>query len=71
MRITTVKVYVGNLPSDIRERDLEVMFYKFGKIFMQEKALIPFAFIEFVTKRLVVIKFIIIINRSLINIIIN
>ena len=26
------KVYVGNLPEDIRSRDLEDVFYKYGKI---------------------------------------
>ena len=26
------KVYVGNLPDDIRNRDLEDIFYKYGKI---------------------------------------
>lgn len=44
------KVYVGNLPGDIRERDLEDMFYKYGKIIevdLHTRKGIPFAFIEF------------------------
>ena len=48
------KVYVGNLPSDIRERDLEDMFYKYGKIVevdLHARKGIPFAFIEFEDSR--------------------
>lgn len=47
------KVYVGNLPPDIRERDLEDVFYKYGKIVSVELKNtrggedIPYAFIEF------------------------
>lgn len=44
------KVYVGNLPQDIRERDLEDVFYKFGKIVevdLHASKGVPFAFIEF------------------------
>jgi RNA recognition motif-containing protein len=26
------KVYVGNLPSNVREREVEDLFYKYGKI---------------------------------------
>ena len=26
------RIYVGNLPPDIREKDIEDMFYKFGSI---------------------------------------
>lgn len=48
------KVYVGNLPKDIRERDLEDVFYKYGKIVDVDLKntdggpdQIPFAFVEF------------------------
>ena len=44
------KVYVGNLPSDIRARDLEDLFYKYGKIVdvdLHNRRGPPFAFIEF------------------------
>jgi len=44
------KIYVGNLPPDIRERDVEDIFYKYGKITMIELKNSkgpPFAFIEF------------------------
>ena len=27
-----VKVYVGNLPTDVRERELEDLFHKYGRI---------------------------------------
>ena len=45
------KVYVGNLPDNIRERDLEDVFYKYGKIvdvdLHASRGKVPFAFIEF------------------------
>lgn len=44
------KVYVGNLPSDIRSRDLEDIFYKYGKIVdvdLHNRKGPPFAFVEF------------------------
>jgi arginine/serine-rich splicing factor 1/9 len=48
------KVYVGNLPKDIRDTDLEDVFYKYGKIVDVDLKNtkggpddIPFAFIEF------------------------
>ena len=44
------KIYVGNLPSDTRTRDLEDIFYKFGKIVdvdLHNNRKPPFAFIEF------------------------
>jgi arginine/serine-rich splicing factor 1/9 len=44
------KVYVGNLPSDTRLRDLEDIFYKFGKIRdidLHSNRNPPFAFVEF------------------------
>lgn len=45
------KVYVGNLPHDIRSKDLEDLFYKYGRIVdvdlhtTRDKE--PFAFVEF------------------------
>mmetsp|Transcript_13622 Transcript_13622/g.32251 ORF Transcript_13622/g.32251 Transcript_13622/m.32251 type:complete len:202 (-) Transcript_13622:1531-2136(-) len=45
------RVFVGNLPQDIRERELEDLFYKFGRILEIDLKLPPrppgFAFIEF------------------------
>jgi hypothetical protein len=44
------KVYVGNLPADIRARDLEDIFYKYGKIVdvdLHDRRGPPFAFVEF------------------------
>ncbi len=51
------KVYVGNLPQDIRVRDLEDVFYKYGKIKdvdlhnTRGEGYIPFAFVEFEDER--------------------
>lgn len=44
------RVYIGNLPPDIRQRDLEDLFYKYGHINFIDVKLTrgaPFAFIEF------------------------
>lgn len=44
------RVYVGNLPPDIRGKDLEDVFYKYGKIVyidLKNRRGPPFAFIEF------------------------
>ncbi|XP_034048844.1 serine/arginine-rich splicing factor 9 [Thalassophryne amazonica] len=45
------RIYVGNLPMDIQERDLEDLFFKYGKIAEVElknnRGTIPFAFIRF------------------------
>lgn len=47
------KIYVGNLPRDIRSRDLEDIFYKYGKIldvdlhYSSDQRGAPYAFIEF------------------------
>lgn len=45
------RVFVGNLPQDIRERELEDLFYKYGRITEIDLKLPPrppgFAFIEF------------------------
>ena len=50
------KVYVGNLPGDIRSRDLEDIFYKYGKIVdvdLHDRRGPPFAFVEFEDPRYV------------------
>eukprot|EP00193_Tetraselmis_chui_P011413 CAMPEP_0177777744 /NCGR_PEP_ID=MMETSP0491_2-20121128/15553_1 /TAXON_ID=63592 /ORGANISM="Tetraselmis chuii, Strain PLY429" /LENGTH=210 /DNA_ID=CAMNT_0019296909 /DNA_START=171 /DNA_END=803 /DNA_ORIENTATION=+ len=45
------RVFVGNLPQDIRERELEDIFYKYGRIMEIDLKLPPrppgFAFVEF------------------------
>jgi len=44
------RIYVGNLPPDIRDRDLEDLFHKFGRINyidLKNRRGPPFAFIEF------------------------
>lgn len=44
------RIYVGNLPPDIRERDIEDLFYKYGDIKMIDLKTTkgpPFAFVEF------------------------
>ena len=44
------QIYVGNLPPDVKTRDIEDLFYKFGKINfinLKDKNSPPFAFIEF------------------------
>lgn len=45
------RVFVGNLPQDIRERELEDLFYKYGRIVEIDLKLPPrppgFAFVEF------------------------
>ncbi|OZC11587.1 hypothetical protein X798_01447 [Onchocerca flexuosa] len=44
------RVFVGNLPSDVKQRDLEDIFYKYGRInFIDIKFTrdVPFAFVEF------------------------
>lgn len=44
------RVYVGNLPPDIRSKDIEDLFYKFGKISfidLKNRRGPPFAFVEF------------------------
>lgn len=51
------RVYVGNLPADIRQHDLEDLFYKYGRINFIDVKLsrgAPFAFIEFDDPRYVV-----------------
>jgi arginine/serine-rich splicing factor 1/9 len=49
------RVYVGNLPPDIRSKDIEDLFYKYGKIVfidLKNRKGPPFAFIEFEDARL-------------------
>ena len=44
------KIYVGNLPGDIRKKDLEDIFIKYGKILdvdLHTRKMTPFAFIQF------------------------
>ncbi|GAB1608129.1 serine/arginine-rich splicing factor 1B-like [Argonauta hians] len=44
------RIYVGNLPPDIRARDIEDLFYKFGRITfvdLKTRRGPPFAFVEF------------------------
>ena len=49
------RIYCGNLPPDIREKDIEDLFYKYGKItfvdLKSRKPGPPFAFVEFEDKR--------------------
>ena len=52
---TDGRIYVGNLPPDIRERDIEDLFFKYGRILnidlKMPKVGPPFAFVEFEDKR--------------------
>lgn len=44
------RIYVGNLPPDIRNKDIEDLFYKYGKIQfidLKNRRGPPFAFVEF------------------------
>lgn len=45
------RIYVGNLPPDIRSKDIEDLFYKFGAIrdidLKNRRGGPPFAFVEF------------------------
>ena len=44
------RIYVGNLPPDIRSKDIEDLFYRYGKINfvdLKNKRGPPFAFVEF------------------------
>jgi len=44
------RIYVGNLPPDIRTKDIEDLFYRFGKILytdLKSRRGPPFAFVEF------------------------
>lgn len=44
------RIYVGNLPPDIRSKDIQDLFYKFGKVTfvdLKNRKGPPFAFVEF------------------------
>ena len=44
------RIYIGNLPPDIRSKDIEDLFYKYGKIKyidLKNRKGPPFAFVEF------------------------
>ena len=50
------KIYVGNLPDDVRVRDIEDLFYKYGKIVDidlhdRPRKGPPFSFVEFDDER--------------------
>ncbi|XP_069135992.1 serine/arginine-rich splicing factor 1-like [Argopecten irradians] len=50
MSYKDARIYVGNLPPDIRERDIEDLFTKFGRIIyvdLKNRRGPPFAFVEF------------------------
>ena len=50
------RIYVGNLPPDIRNKDIEDLFYKYGKISfidLKNRRGPPFAFVEFEDARYV------------------
>lgn len=51
------RIYVGNLPPDVREKDLEELFYKYGRIrdieLKSKRGLVPFAFVRFEDPRCV------------------
>nr|CAG4644433.1 EOG090X0HR1 [Lepidurus arcticus] len=53
-RNNEARIYVGNLPPDIRSKDIEDLFYKFGKIAyidLKNRRGPPFAFVEFEDSR--------------------
>ena len=48
------RIYVGNLPPDIRTKDVDDLFYKYGKIAfldLKNRRGPPFAFVEFEDSR--------------------
>ncbi|KAL1110519.1 hypothetical protein AAG570_008047 [Ranatra chinensis] len=48
------RIYVGNLPPDIRTKDIQDLFYKFGKVTfvdLKNRRGPPFAFVEFEDSR--------------------
>jgi len=53
-RNNEARIYIGNLPPDIRTKDIEDLFYKFGKIAyidLKNRRGPPFAFVEFEDSR--------------------
>lgn len=57
-RNNEARIYVGNLPPDIRTKDIEDLFYKFGKIAyidLKNRRGPPFAFVEFEDPRYLLI----------------
>lgn len=53
------RIYVGNLPPDIRSKDIQDLFYKFGKVVfvdLKNRKGPPFAFVEFDDPRFVVLQ---------------
>jgi RNA recognition motif-containing protein len=50
------RIYVGNLPPDIRTKDIQDLFHKFGKVTfvdLKNRRGPPFAFVEFEDARYV------------------
>lgn len=50
------RIYVGNLPPDIRTKDIQDLFHKFGKVTfvdLKNRRGPPFAFVEFEDSRYV------------------
>ena len=50
------RIYVGNLPPDIRSKDIDDLFHKYGKIVfidLKNRRGPPFAFVEFEDSRFV------------------
>ena len=48
------RIYVGNLPPDIRSKDIDDLFHKYGKIAfidLKNRRGPPFAFVEFEDSR--------------------
>lgn len=48
------RIYVGNLPPDIRTKDIQDLFHKFGKVTfvdLKNRRGPPFAFVEFEDSR--------------------
>ncbi|KAM9306264.1 serine/arginine-rich splicing factor 9-like isoform 1-T2 [Pholidichthys leucotaenia] len=44
------RIYVGNLPMDVHERDIEDLFFKYGKIReieLKVRGAVPYAFVQF------------------------
>jgi len=48
------RCYVGNLPPDVREKEIEDLFYKYGRIKyvnLKNQRVPPYAFVEFEDSR--------------------